>query len=117
MNRENGLLRSRWYSSDSPDPTPLTHLYRNVLVMINFQPAIKAIQTQGRSNVIHVAIRDSPFGNPWLNLRAIFTLLEMIGPERLLLAHLSDIHETLTDKIHSMWRITLPDTFFTFHVV
>ena len=38
----------------------------------------------------------------------------MIGPERLLLVHLSDLHETLTDKILWTWGIHLPDTFFTF---
>ena len=51
---------------------------------------------------------------PCLNLRAIFTFAEMIGPERLLLVHLSDLHETLTDKILWTWGIHLPDTFFNF---
>ena len=117
MNRENGFLRGQWYSSGSTDPTSLTHFYRNVLVMINYQPSLEAIQTQARTNAIEVAIRDFPFGNSWLNLRVIFNVVEMIGPERLLLTHLSDIHETSTDKIHSMRRIyTLPDTFFTFRL-
>ena len=40
----------------------------------------------------------------------------MIGPERLLLAHLSDLHETLTDKIHWTWGLSLPNTFFTFRM-
>ena len=64
MNRENGFLRGQWYSSGSTDPTSLTHFYRNVLVMINYQPSLETIQTQCRTNVIDVAIRDSPFGNP-----------------------------------------------------
>lgn len=40
-NRENGLLRSRWYSSDTPGPTPLTQIFRNVFVMINYEPALR----------------------------------------------------------------------------
>ena len=50
------------------------------------------------------------------NLRAIFTVAEMIGPERLLLAHLSALHETLPVKIAWTWGIALPNTFFTFRV-
>ena len=61
------------------------------------------IQIHGRTNVIDSAIRAPPYGNPWLDLRAIFTSGELIGPERSLLFRLSDLHETLTDKIHDTW--------------
>ena len=117
MNRERrdtGSTRRRWYTDEEHVPTPLPQLFRNVLILVNYQPSIEAIQTRGRTNVIDSAIRDSPYGNPWLNLRAIFTFAELIGPERILLFRLSDLHETLTDKIHDTWHISLPNDFFTF---
>ena len=94
--------------------TPLPQLFWNVLILINYQPAIEAIQTHGRINVIDSAIRAPSYGNPWLDFRAIFTFAGMIGPERILLTRLSDLHETLTDKVLGTWGIHLPDAFFTF---
>lgn len=109
MNRERrdtGETRRVWYASDEPLP----QLFRNVLILVNYQPAIEAIQVRARTNVIDVAIKDTPYGNPWLNTRALFTFGEMIGPERILLTRLCDIHETLTDRVLSTWGIHLPDT-------
>ena len=61
-NRENGMLRSRWYTSETHVPAPLPQIFRNLLVLVNYQPAIiAAIQIHGHTNVIDSAIRDSPY--------------------------------------------------------
>ena len=104
-----------WYGSDGP-PAASSRLsvLRSVLIIINYLPSIDDIQTFARTNVITLATREPPFGNPWLQWRAIFTLGELFDAEKLRHVKFSDIHETLQDRILETWGICLPDTFFTF---
>ena len=75
--------------------------------MIKFEPAIAAIQHHARTNIIVVTIQTPPEGNPWLNTLALFSIAERVGPERLCFTCISDIHETLTEKIVQTWHIPL----------
>ena len=87
--------RSQWYSSDSPETIPVTQRYRNVLVLPNFEESKDAIQRHHRSNIIDVTIQTPPEGNRWLNTTALFTIAELIGPERLRTATIEDLPEGL----------------------
>ena len=104
----------RWYGTDTPVSSSRISLFRSVLIIINYFPSIVDIQAYARTNVIEHAIREPPYGNPWLQGRAIFTLGELLDSNKLIHTHFSDVHETLTDKILDTWGIRLPETFFTF---
>ena len=103
-----------WYGSDAPAPSSRTSMFRSVLIIINYFPSIADIQAYGHTNVIDNAIREPPFGNPWLLRHVIFTIGETIRSDLIIHTRFSDVHETLTNKVYDTWGIRLPETFFTF---
>ena len=108
-----------WYGAASrsrssrPASTP-SSIFRCVLIIINYFPAIDEIQQYGYKRVIDNALQEPPYGNPWLLRHVIFTIGETIRSDKIIHTTFSEVHETLVSKIFDMWRIRLPDDFFTF---
>ena len=105
-----GTTRSR----SSRPASPPSSIFRCVLIVIDYFPAIDEIQQYGYLRVIDNALQEPPYGNPWILRHVLFTLGETIRSDRIIRTTLSEVHETLISKIFEMWRIRLPDDFFTF---
>ena len=92
---------------------PALSMYRSVLILINYLPAIDDIQRYHRSRVIDNALQEPVYGNPWIIRPAIFIIGETIRSSSLLHTTFESLHETLVYQIQVRWQINIPDDFFT----
>ena len=76
-----GNRQARPSRNSSP---PALSMYRSVLILINYLPAIDDIQRYHRSRVIDNALQEPVYGNPWIIRPAIFIIGETIRPSSLL---------------------------------
>ena len=100
-------------SSSSPSPS----LFRSVLILINYFPAIDDIQQHHRSRVIDNALQEPAYGNPWLIRHVFFIIGETIRSNSLIHTTFESLHETLVYQILVRWQIRLPDDYFTLRFI
>ena len=93
--------------------SPALSMYRSVLILINYLPAIDDIQRYHRSRVSDNALQEPVYGNPWIIRPAIFIIGETIRSSSLLHTTFESLHETLVYQIQVRWQINIPDDFFT----
>ena len=98
-------------SRRSPSPSP--SMFRSVLILIDYSPAIEAIQNDKYTRVIDNALQEPTQGNPWLLRHVLFTVGETINSNSLIRTTFESIHETLVYQILVRWQINLPDDYFT----
>ena len=82
-------------------------MYRSVLILINYLPAIDDIQRYHRSRVIDNALQEPVYGNPWIIRPAIFIIGETIRSSSLLHTAFESLHETLVYQIQVRWQINI----------
>ena len=108
-----------WYGSDRRDrssrlsSSPSTSIFRSVLILINYFPAIEDIQNHQYTRVIDNALQEPAYGNPWLIRHVLFTIGETIRSNNLTRTTFEGVHETLVYQILARWQIRLPDDYFT----
>ena len=88
-------------------------MFRSVLILINYFPAIDDIQRHQQTRVIDNALQEPTYGNPWLIRHVFFTIGETIRSNNLIRTTFESIHETLVYQILVRWHIRLPDDYFT----
>ena len=88
-------------------------MFRSVLILINYSPAIDDIQQHHRLRVIDNALQEPVYGNPWLIRHVFFTIGETIRSNSFIHTTFESLHETLVYQILVRWQIRLPDDYFT----
>ena len=88
-------------------------MFRSVLILIDYSPAIDDIQNDKYTRVIDNALQEPTYGNPWLIRHVFFTIGETIRSNELIRTTFEGVHETLVTKIFDTWQIRLPDDYFT----
>ena len=108
-----------WYGADRRDrssrlsSSPSPSMFRSVLILINYFPAIEDIQHHQYTRVIDNALHEPAYGNPWLMRHVFFTIGETIRPDNLIRTTFEGVHETLVYQILVRWQIRLSDDYFT----
>ena len=70
-------------------------MFRSVLILINYFPAIDDIQNHQYTRVIDNALQEPAYGNPWLIRHVFFTIGETIRANNLIRTTFESVHETL----------------------
>ena len=115
----NADIATEWYGDNRQaqpprrSSSPALSMYRSVLVLINYFPAIDDIQRYHRSRVIDNALQEPTYGNPWLIRPVLFTIGETLRSSCLINTTFESLHETLVYQILVRWQIHIPDDFFT----
>ena len=73
-------------------------MFRNVLILINYFPAIDDIQRHQQTRVIDNALQEPTYGNPWLIRHVFFTIGETIRSNNLIRTTFECIHEPLGEN-------------------
>ena len=92
-------------------------MFRSVLILINYFPAIEDIQHHHRTRVIDNALQEPTYGNPWISRHVFFTIGETIRSNNLIRTTFESIHETLVYQILVRWHIRLADDYFTLRFI
>ena len=115
----NADTATEWYGDNRQaqpsrrSSSPALSMYRSVLILINYFPAIDDIQRYHRSRVIDNALQEPTYGNPWLIRPVLFTIGETLRSSCLINTTFESLHETLVYQILVRWQIHIPDDFFT----
>ena len=73
-------------------------MFRSVLILIDYSPAIEAIQNDKYTRVIDNALQEPTQGNPWLLRHVLFTVGETINSNSLIRTTFESIHGSMANQ-------------------